>query len=224
VTPGLDPSFAAYLTFTFLLVVTPGSTTAVVVRNTLESGRRAGLAAALGAALANSTHATLAGVGLSILITTFPAIVEVVRVLGALYLAWLGLSSLRRAWLYSDGGLKFSQDAGPEGPVHGDEHARPMLNSAAASFRDGLAINLLNPTIISFYVAIVPSFVPAGAPRTYFPMLAASHVSMALACHSLWAVALGSVRRWFAPPASRRALEAATGLALMALAIRVLWR
>ena len=50
---GLDPSFLAYLSFTFILVVPPGSTTAVVVRNTLEGGRRAGYATALGAALAN---------------------------------------------------------------------------------------------------------------------------------------------------------------------------
>lgn len=39
-----------YLTFTFILVVTPGSTTAVVVRNTLEGGRRAGYVTALAAA------------------------------------------------------------------------------------------------------------------------------------------------------------------------------
>ncbi len=81
---------------------------------------------------------------------------------------------------------------------------------------------MLNPAIISFYVAIVPSFVPAGAPRLYFPMLAALHVGMALVFHSLWATALGAARRFFAPPWSRRALEALTGLALLALAARVL--
>ena len=95
--PGIGAGVAAYLTFTAVLVATPGSTTAVVVRNTLEGGRRAGLATALGAALANTTHATLAGVGLSILITTFPQIVFIVRVVGAVYLAWLGALSLRRA-------------------------------------------------------------------------------------------------------------------------------
>ena len=54
--------------------------------------------------------------------------------------------------------------------------------------------------------------------------LAASHVSLALACHSMWAIGLSAVRRWFAPPAARRALEAGTGIALVTLAIRVLWR
>ena len=210
---GLDAAFTAYLAFTFMLVITPGSTTAVVVRNTLEGGRRAGLAAALGAAVANSTHATLAGIGLSFLITTFPAIVQVVRVAGAGYLAWLGLASLRRAWLFHDGGMRWAGPRGSTGP-----------SGSTGSFRDGVVINLLNPAIISFYVAIVPSFIPAGAPRAYFAMLAASHVSLALACHSMWAIGLSAVRRWFAPPAARRALEAGTGIALVTLAIRVLWR
>ena len=55
-----DPLYAAFLSFTFVFVATPGATTAVVVRNTLDGGRRAGLFAALGAACANATHATVA--------------------------------------------------------------------------------------------------------------------------------------------------------------------
>lgn len=209
---------ATYLTLTAILVVTPGSTTAVVVRNTLEGGRRAGLAAALGAACANTTHATLAGVGLSVLITTFPRIVDVVRLIGAAYLAWLGLVSLSRAWLYADGGLRFDAQPGAAGgatPVDRDADRR--------SFRDGVAINLMNPAIISFYVAVVPSFIPAGAPHWHFAVLAAAHIGMALVCHSTWAFALDFVRHWFAPPSARRALEGATGVALVALAVRVLW-
>lgn len=83
-------------------------------------------------------------------------------------------------------------------------------------------MNLANATIISFYIAIVPSFMPAGAPRTYFAMLAGSHVTIAFVCHSMWAMAFHAVRRWFAAPAARRALTAATGLALILLAVRVL--
>ncbi|HSJ39432.1 MAG TPA: hypothetical protein VK955_00070, partial [Xanthobacteraceae bacterium] len=61
-TAAIDPSYVAYFTFTLVLVVTPGSTTAVVVRNTLEGGRRAGYWTALGAAIANSCIAIGCGV------------------------------------------------------------------------------------------------------------------------------------------------------------------
>jgi threonine/homoserine/homoserine lactone efflux protein len=52
--------------------------------------------------------------------------------------------------------------------------------------------------------------------------LAATHVGLAFACHSMWATALDAMRRWFVAPWTRRALQAATGLALIGLAIRVL--
>ena len=204
-----DASLAAYLTFTAILAVTPGSTTAVVVRNTLRGGRSAGLATAAGAALANSTHATLAGLGLAVLFTHWPAGLVAIRVAGAVYLAWLGVQSLWTAFHLHDGGLSF-------------ESGGPPVRTDAGGFRDGLAINLANPTIITFYLAIVPSFIPAGAPRLYFAMLAAFHVAIAFVCHSMWAIALHAVRRWFSAPWARRTLTVATGLALIYLAARVL--
>jgi threonine/homoserine/homoserine lactone efflux protein len=98
----------------------------------------------------------------------------------------------------------------------------PLSAGVGVGFREGLALNLVNPAIISFYVAIVPTFIPAGAPWFYFALLAATHVGIALACHSMWATALHAVRRWFAAPGARRALTAATGVALLFLAARVL--
>lgn len=202
----------AYLTFTFILVVTPGSTTAVVVRNTLEGGRRAGYATAVGAALANTIIAIACGLGLAVLLAYWPGSVDMIRIGGALFLAWLGAASLWRAWRKADGGIRLSID-----PVE----ARGR-SDVAAYVGDGLAINLLSPVIISFYLSVVPSFIPAGASRLYYSMLAASHVGMAFLCHATWATALDAMRRWFVAPWTRRTLQAATGLALIGLAVRVL--
>ena len=212
IAPGLDASYFAYLTFTAILVVTPGSTTAVVVRNTLEGGRRAGYATALGAALANSIIAIACGLGLSVLLAYWPGSVDAIRIGGAVFLAWLGLASLLRAWRQRDGGIRLSIDPGAA-------RARPQVGAYVG---DGLAINLLSPVIISFYLSVVPSFIPAGASRVYYSVLAASHVVMALLCHSMWATALDAMRRWFVAPWTRRTLQAATGLALLGLAARVI--
>ena len=208
----IDPSYAAFFAFTFVLVVTPGSTTAVVVRNTLEGGRRAGYLTALGAALANITIAIACGLGLSVLIAVWPGSLEVIRIAGAMFLAWLGLASLYRAATRNDGGIRLSLDP----------KAAPPRSHAGAYVGDGLGINLLSPVIISFYLSVVPSFIPAGASRLYYPGLAVTHVSLALACHAMWATALDAMRRWFVAPWTRRALQAATGIALIALAIRVI--
>ena len=208
----IDSSYLAFCSFTFVLVVTPGSTTAVVVRNTLEGGRRAGYMTALGAAAANTTIAIACGIGLSVLLAVWPQSLDAIRIGGALFLGWLGGSSLWRAWSKPDGGIRLTLD--PD--------AAPARSHALAYFGDGLAINLLSPVIISYYLSVVPSFVPAGAPRFYYSGLAATHVSLAMLCHAMWATALDFMRRWFVQPGRRRLLQAATGLALIALAGRII--
>ena len=208
----IDSSYLAFFTFTFVLVVTPGSTTAVVVRNTLEGGRRAGYLTALGAALANTFIAISCGLGLSVLLTVWPGSLDAIRIGGAVFLSWLGVSSLYRAAMREDGGIRLSLDP----------NAAPPRAHAGAYVGDGLGINLLSPVIISFYLSVVPSFIPAGASRLYYPGLAATHVSLAIACHAMWATALDAIRRWFVAPWKRRLLQAGTGLALIALAIKVI--
>ena len=195
-------------------MITPGSTTAIVVRNTLMGGRIAGLTAALGAAAANTSHATAAGLGLAVVFARWPIALAVLRVAGACYLAWLGVASVLRVIRHADGGLALIAPSA----------ARPGLSAHGGSFRQGLTANLLNPAIATFYLVVVPSFIPAGAPQARFAVLAAIHVTMALVCHSVWALALDALRPLLRPAAARRALEAATGLALIFLAARVLTR
>ena len=184
----------------------------MVVRNTLEGGRRAGYLTALGAAFANSSIAIACGVGLSVLLSVWPGSLDAVKYGGGLFLGWLGAASLYRAITHADGGIQMTVDL----------KGAPARAHAAAYFGDGLAINLLSPVIISFYLSVVPAFVPAGGSRFYYSALAATHVSLALVCHATWATALDALRRWFVAPWTRRALQAGTGVALIALALRVI--
>ena len=182
------------------------------MRNTLEGGRRAGYVTALGAAAANSTIAIACGLGLSVLLAIWPGSLDAIRIGGALFLAWLGTSSCWRAWSRPDGGITLPLDS----------PASPARAHAGAYFGDGLAINLLSPVIISYYLSVVPSFVPAGASRLYYSGLAATHVSLAVVSHAIWATSLDAMRRWFVKPWRRRVLQTLTGLALIALAITIL--
>jgi threonine/homoserine/homoserine lactone efflux protein len=205
--------YLAYLAATVVLVITPGATTAVVVRNTLAGGHRAGVRAALGAMVANATHATLAGLGLWVLVGRWPVALDTLRVAGAAYLAWLGLKSLARAW----------PRPGPHVPP-----LAPDLRAASRphprSFVEGLTVNLLNPAIISFYLAVVPTFVPPVAPRFYFALLASTHVTLGFLCHAGWATAFHVLRQIFARPAVRVTFELGTAAAMLWLSARVLGR
>jgi threonine/homoserine/homoserine lactone efflux protein len=202
-----DPLFAAFLSFTFVLVATPGGTTAVVVRNALDGGRQAGLLAALGAAVANATHATVAGVGGTALLAAWPGSLQVVRMGGGGYLAYLGL---RELWTWA---RRATPPALPTTRRHDAQHRSAL---------EGLTVNLLSPVILTFYLAAVPTFIRPTWPRGAYVVLAVCHVSMAFMCHSAWVLGLHRMRRIFQEPGPRRALGLATSLALLWLAARVL--
>jgi len=206
---GLDLSLVlSYVSITFLLVITPGATTAVVIRSALAGGTRGGIATAAGAAVANSTHAVAAGLGLSVLLQQLPSVLIAIRLAGAGYLLWLAVASLRRAW-------------------HPAANAIPGLELTptrdGSAFRQGVMVNLLNPPIITFYL-VLPSFLPASAGLSAFGALAAIHVSMAFIVHVVWAVSFARLRELFTRPSARRALDAGAGAALLLFAGWTVWK
>ena len=206
----MDPLLLGYLSLTAALVITPGATTAVVVRNTLASGWRGGLAAAAGAALGNTAHATAAGLGLAVLVARIPIVLVAIKIAGGSYLAWLGVASLKRILTGVALPISGAIISGRDNITH--HHA----------VREGLTVNLLNPPIATFYLAVVPTFVPVGASYGHYVKLAAIHVGMAFICHAIWALAMDRLRHWLTRPSARLTLEAVTAAALLLLAARVL--
>jgi threonine/homoserine/homoserine lactone efflux protein len=209
----MDQQFVAYLIFTTLLVVTPGSATAVVVRNVIDGGRRRGMAAAGGAAVGNTTYAVLSALGLAALFARVPVAFLLLRIGGTVYLAWLGVRSLWAAWRPQPAGLPGALERSGAGSA--DRAVRD-------GFSQGLANNLVNPAVATFYLVVVPSFLegpPALHPR--YMLYGVIHVTMAFAYHSAWVWALHAMRSVWSKPAARRTLETLTGLALLALSARV---
>lgn len=210
----MDPQLAAYLAVTTLLVITPGATTAVVVRNVFDGGAQRGMAAAVGAVVGNSTHATLSAIGLAAIFTRLPAAFLLLRAGGAVYLTFLGLRSVWGAW------------RPPPPSLPGGLERRGADASARAvrsGFTQGLAANLLNPAVAIFYLTVVPSFLNGSQrPGLRFALFAAIHVVMAFAFHSAWVWGLEAMRAEWTRPAVRTAVETLTGVALIALAVKVI--
>jgi len=80
----------SFVAVTFLLVITPGATTAVVIRSAITGGGRAGVATAAGAALGNATHAAAAGLGLTLVPQRLPTLLFAIRLAGAFLPATAG--------------------------------------------------------------------------------------------------------------------------------------
>ena len=125
----------------------PGPDVIYIVSTTLQGQWRAGCRAALGLGTGYLVHTMAAVCGLSALVLGSATLFAGVRYLGACWLVWLGITSLRQAWR---GGA-----------------AASLTNQVAASehvYRQGVLVSVLNPKVALFFLAFVPQFIdPASA-------------------------------------------------------------
>jgi len=205
---GVPLNVWAFTAITAPLVATPGASTAVVLRNSLAGGARSGVAAAVGTNSASICYGLLTAFGMSAALERWPTVWMALRVGGALYLAWLGLRSLHRAATYRE----------PDASIDASLESPPLVRSV----REGFLTNALNPSLATLYLVILPQFIPRGVPFAKSALVLMSiHVSMAATWHVTWAVAGGALAATLARTGPRRALEAITGTALLALALKV---
>ena len=211
----------AYLSLAFVFAFTPGATTAVVIRHALDGGWRRGLTASLGAITASAIMASLSLAGVSTLLLRWPGGLRLVATAGAVFLAWMALKSLRAA-------LAPARAPAPA-PVRTSAHLpAPVRTSAHLSapvrprpYREGFAINILNPSVLSFYVGVTPTFLDADSTWRGLLGLYAAHICVVLGCHSFWALLFNQMRGFFTGEHRRRWLDGAVGVILLWLAYRI---
>lgn len=125
--------------FTVLMMnLTPGTTFLTVSSNAVHKGIKAGLITAFGAMCGLLFYALLSWAGLSTFILRSPVLFRIISVAGILYLLYCSYRAFTKKPVHNDKGLK---------------------HRAAASFKDGLLVNLLNPFSIFFFLTVLPGFV-----------------------------------------------------------------
>lgn len=207
----LDAQTLAFAGVALVLTLTPGADTMLVIRSVLARGRRAGLLTTAGICSGLFIHAVLSGIGLSIILVQSAAAFQIVKLLGACYLVYLGVNSLRSAWR----GRGASAELPPA--------AAGVEKSARwRSFTEGVLTNVLNPKVAVFYLAFLPQFIGPGDPVLAKSFLLASiHACMGMAWLSLVAVLLGRVRAFASSGRVQRWLEAVGGVILVGLGVRL---
>lgn len=125
----------------------PGADMVLVMNTAASRGLRSGIWTAGGLALSRSLHVALSGLGLAALFALFPALFEVVRVAGALFLLWM-------AWKV----ISANSAASPE------QTTQTPLRTGFACFRQGLLTNLLNPKAFMFCSIFLPQFITHDRP------------------------------------------------------------
>jgi threonine/homoserine/homoserine lactone efflux protein len=188
-----------------LLTVVPGPDVAVVTRVALGSGRRAAAWTAAGVAGGCLVWGVLTAVGLAAVLAASAELYTVVKLVGAVYLVFLGIQT----WWRSRRGAE---------PATADE----TPNRDGRPFVTGLVTNLLNPKIAVFYTGLLPQLVPSGAPvGTTLLGLVAVHAVLGVMWLNAYAALLHGARDTLTRPRVRRVMERITGTVLIGFGVRV---
>jgi len=197
-------SLGAFTLAAVLIVLLPGPDTLVVLRNLVRGGRAVAVRTVFGVLAGLSVWVVTAALGLSAVLRASNDAYLALRIAGAAYLLWLGISSLR-----SRG------QATPERPAR----RRSLVGSG---FSAGLATDLLNPKVGVFFVTFLPGFVPAGYSVGWMSvLLGAIFVVLTGLYFAVFILASAKITHWMSTTHIRRRMDRLTGLVLIGFGVKL---
>lgn len=129
-------------------LISPGPDFAIVTRLAIVSGRKSGLWAALGVAVAIGLYTLTSLMGLSLVLAALPGLAKALSIIGALYLMWLGIQCLRtKGQMPDSSSLKISK---------------------RKSFITGFFTNLLNPKAMLYFGSILSQIITPDLDLSHF--------------------------------------------------------
>lgn len=174
-----SPLLAAFLVASVVLAVTPGPGVVYIVTRSLLQGRRSGMASVAGVAIGNLGNAFAASLGLAALFAASSVAFSIVKYLGAAYLIYLGIQTIRR---------------------HAETNIPTVTEVPLRTvFRDGLIVALFNPKTAIFFAAFLPQFIATGQSfLAQSAILGTVFVLIAAVSDSCYAFAASAIAGWLA--------------------------
>lgn len=173
-----EATFLAFAATALVLLLIPGPAVLYIVSQSVEHGRRAGVAASVGVHLGTLVHITAAALGLSAILVSSSLAFGAVRLIGAAYLIFLGVRTL----------------AG-----RGDRESTPVRREARTGriIRQGALVNITNPKTALFFFAFLPQFVdPHQAVPAQIVVLGLTFLVLGLITDTAWGLVAGSAAGW----------------------------
>jgi threonine/homoserine/homoserine lactone efflux protein len=190
----------AFVLASVVLIVIPGPSVLFVIGRSLALGRMGGLLSVVGNAAGMLPLVAAVALGVGTVVAQSVLLFTGIKIAGALYLVYLGVQAIRHR---ADAAAAVTGELAPR--------------SSWRLLGEGFVVGVTNPKTIAFFVAVLPQFVDfhAGAIPLQMATLGTAFVVLALACDSVWALAAGWARDWFAHSPQRASHLAATGGVMM---------
>jgi threonine/homoserine/homoserine lactone efflux protein len=192
----------------FVVIVIPGPSVLFVVGRALAGGRRVAVFSVLGNATGEYIQVVAIAFGIGALISQSVAVFTVLKLLGGCYLLYLGAKTFRERKSLAQA-LSLPDQAA----------------SDRVSFAQGFTVGVTNPKTVVFLAAILPQFVSrsAGNVTGQILVLGLLFACIAVVSDTVWALAAGALRSWFArSPRRFELVGAAGGLGIAAVGLAFL--
>ncbi len=189
-----------------LLNLTPGQDTLYILGRSIAQGRQIGVASALGISAGGVVHTLAAALGLSAVLATSASAFLALKVVGAVYLVYLGVRML------------ITRTAAP-----GSTDIGGLVNMWTA-FRQGMLTNMLNPKVALFFLALMPQFIEPDSPTKVgaFLVLGFTFLTTGTVWCLILALGASGVRSFFASrPRALQGLSQASGALFIFLGLRL---
>lgn len=200
----LHTALLSFAVVAALLTIIPGLDTAIVLRAALTEGRMHAYVTALGISCGAFIWGIAAAVGASAVLAASETAYTVLKIAGAAYMLWLGISMWR---------------AGGQDDLAVDS---PRGHTLRAAWLRGFGTNLLNPKVGIFYLAMIPQFMAIGVPHLVMGLaLATVHNLMGLIWFTAIIVAADVARGWLGGSKFGKIVDRVTGTVLVGFGIRL---
>lgn len=188
-----------------VLIAIPGPSVMFIVGRTLAEGRRAGILTVIFNSFGHTTWMLAVAFGLGELLKLYPMALQTVQVVGAIYLGYLGVQTVRHR----------------NDKTAVQERTDKLTLKRIA--KEGYIVGFSNPKVAVFFMAVLPQFVTAGENFTLqFITLGVIFELMGIAGDSIYALAAGAARNWIFSKTGRLAAIGALGGSLITFLALVL--
>ncbi|MAC65749.1 MAG: lysine transporter LysE [Flavobacteriaceae bacterium] len=169
-----------FLTATMLLTLAPGPDIIYVLVQGMVNGKKHAIVTALGLVSGVVLHTTLVAFGVSAVIKQSETIYLIIKCLGAAYLFYLAYKVFQ-----SNPDIAFSAEGIKQ-------------KSLFALYRQGFIMNVLNPKVTIFFLALFPGFLwdPEGSTVLQFYILGGVFMCQALLIFTLVAILAGNISKY----------------------------
>jgi threonine/homoserine/homoserine lactone efflux protein len=198
-------NLAAFAVAAFVLIAIPGPSVLFVISRGVVLGRRAALATVVGNAAGVYVQVGAVALGIGVVVERSAAVYTSVKLVGALYLVWLGVRTFQRRRLLAEALGK---------PVEPKSDRRIL--------REGFVVGITNPKAAVFFAAILPQFADSTSGHVPLQMLVLGlvFVAIALVLDGAWAFAAATARdRFVASPRRLAAIGGTGGVVLVGLGV-----